>query len=100
MDGEDEHGTDDQSASSHVSVTPVEEERTHSGIQQCYSTQTSIQSAETSIQSAETSIQSAETSIQSAETSIQSTETSIQSAETFDAAGVPSRQTSHESEVR
>ena len=118
VDG-DEHGTSDQIASNGVSVASAEVERTYSGMQQCYSTQTSIQSAETSIQSAETSIQSAETSIQSAETSIQSgvaesvrentsgkAEADVSRQQSEDTPSItytsfePSRQTSHESEVR
>ena len=108
VDG-DEHGTSDQNASSGVSVASAEVERTYSGMQQCYSTQTSIQSAETSIQSAETSIQSgvaesvhkntsgkaeADVSRQQSEDAPSITYTS------FETDRVPSRQTSHESEVR
>ena len=111
VDG-DEHGTSDQIASSGVSVASAEVERTYSEMQQCYSTQTSIQSAETSIQSAETSIQSAEISIQSgvAESVREKTsgkvEGDVSRQQSEDTPSItytsfePSRQTSHESEVR
>lgn len=101
VDG-DEHGTSDQNASSGVSVASAEVERTYSGMQQCYSTQTSIQSAETSILSGVAESVHENTSGKAeADVSRQQSEDAPSITYTsFETDRVPSRQTSHESEVR